>query len=146
MRIRSSCSQVFYRKAVLWNLAKFTGKHLCKNLFFNKVAALMPSTVLEKRLWHRCFPVNFAQFFKNIFYYTTPLVAAFEEYIIKSRVALVLTKSILVLISLEIFHQKKIKKRRARYPFKHLRWSIFWICFVTFNRQLFLLKSSIIDI
>ena len=57
-----------------------------------------------------CFPVNFAQFFKNIFYYTTPLVAAFEEYIIKSRVALVLTKSIAVLISLEIFHQKKSKK------------------------------------
>ena len=130
MRIRSSCSQVFDRKAVLWNLAKFTGKHLCKNLFFNKVATLRPSTVLEKRLWHRCF----CTIFKNIFYYTTPLVAAFGEYIIKSRVTLVLTKSIVVLISLEIFHKKKIKKRRARYPFKHLRWSIFWICFVTFNR------------
>ena len=118
MRIRNSCSQVFYRKAVLRNLAKFTGKHLCKNLFFNKVAALNPSTVLEKRLWHRCFPVNFAQFFKNIFYYTTPLVAAFEEYIIKSRVALVLTKSIVVLISLEILHQKKNQKKACTVPFQ----------------------------
>ena len=31
--------------------------------FFNKVAD--PATLLKKRLWHRCFPVNFANFFKN---------------------------------------------------------------------------------
>ena len=30
------------KKGVLKNLAKFTGKHLCQSLFFNKVAGLRP--------------------------------------------------------------------------------------------------------
>ena len=30
----------FVKKGVLWNLAKFTGKHPCWNLIFNKVAGL----------------------------------------------------------------------------------------------------------
>ena len=42
-KIRSSCWEVFCKKDVLRNFAKFTGKHLCKSLFFNnknkKVAA-----------------------------------------------------------------------------------------------------------
>ena len=50
------------KKGVLTNSTKFTGKHLCHSLFFNKVAALRPATSLKKRLWHRCFPVNFAKF------------------------------------------------------------------------------------
>ena len=32
------------------------------DLFFNKVAGLRPATLLKKRLWHSCFPVNFAKF------------------------------------------------------------------------------------
>ena len=44
-------------KKVLENFTKFTGKHLCQNLFFNKVAGLRP-----ERLWHRCFRVNFVKF------------------------------------------------------------------------------------
>ena len=34
---------------------------------FNKVAALRPATLLKKRLWHRCFPVNVAKFLKSPF-------------------------------------------------------------------------------
>ena len=34
--------KVFRRKGVLRNFAKFTGKHLCHNLFFNKIAGLRP--------------------------------------------------------------------------------------------------------
>ena len=37
---RSSCSHMFYQIAVLKNLAKFTGKHLFRSLFSNKVADL----------------------------------------------------------------------------------------------------------
>ena len=33
--------QLFYKKGVLKNLAKFTGKHLRQSLFFNKVAGLL---------------------------------------------------------------------------------------------------------
>ena len=41
------------KKSVLRNLVKFTGKHLCQSLFFNKVASLAglrPATLLKKRL------------------------------------------------------------------------------------------------
>ena len=31
---------------------------------FNKVAGLRPATLLKKRLWHKCFPVNFAIFLR----------------------------------------------------------------------------------
>ena len=38
------------RKCVFRNFAKFTGKHLCQSLFFNKVAVLRPATLLKRRL------------------------------------------------------------------------------------------------
>ena len=53
---------------VLRNFAKLTGKDLCQGLFFNKVAGLRPAILFKKRLWHRCFPVNFAKIFKNNFF------------------------------------------------------------------------------
>ena len=56
---RSSRTEVFCKKVVLKNFAKFTRKHLCQSLFFNKVAGLRPATLLKKKLWHYCFPVNF---------------------------------------------------------------------------------------
>ena len=37
---RSSRQEVFCKKGVLRNFTKFTGKHLCQSLFFNKVAGL----------------------------------------------------------------------------------------------------------
>ena len=37
---RSSRLEVFCKKGVLTNFTKFTGKHLCQSLFFNKVAGL----------------------------------------------------------------------------------------------------------
>ena len=50
---RSIRLEVFCKNSVLENLAKFTGKHMCWGLFFNKVAGL-----------------------KNNFFYKTPPVAA----------------------------------------------------------------------
>ena len=40
--------EVFYKKGVLRNFAKFTGKHLCHSLFFNKVARLRYATLLKR--------------------------------------------------------------------------------------------------
>ena len=37
---RSSRPEVFCKKGVLKNFAKFTRKHLCQSLFLNKVAGL----------------------------------------------------------------------------------------------------------
>ena len=64
---RSSHPDVFCKKGVLRNFAKFTGKHLCQSLYFNKVASLRPGTSFKKRLWHKCFPVNFAEFLRTHF-------------------------------------------------------------------------------
>ena len=41
--------------------------HLCQGLFFNKVEGLRPAALLKKKLWHRCFPVNFAKFLRTPF-------------------------------------------------------------------------------
>ena len=65
---RSSRPEVFCKKGVLWNFAKFTGKQPCQSLFFNKVAGLRPETLFKKRLWHRCFPVNFVKFLRTPFF------------------------------------------------------------------------------
>ena len=58
-------------KGVLRNFAKFTGKHLCQSLIFNKVAGLRPTTLLKKRLWHGCFLENFAKFLRSPFLQNT---------------------------------------------------------------------------
>ena len=60
--------EVIVRKGVLRNFAKFTGKHLCQSLFFNKVTYLRPAILLKKRLWYRCFPVNFEKFLRAPFW------------------------------------------------------------------------------
>ena len=36
--------------------------------FFNKVKGLEPLALLKKRLWHRCFPVNFVKFLRTPFF------------------------------------------------------------------------------
>ena len=59
-------------RGVLRNFAKFTVKQLCQSLFFEKVAGLRPATLSEKRLWHSCFPGNFAKFPRTLFH-RTPL-------------------------------------------------------------------------
>ena len=56
------------KKGVLRNFTKFTGKHLCQRLFFKKVAGLRPATLLERSLWHKCFPVNFVKFLRTPFF------------------------------------------------------------------------------
>ena len=55
------------KKGYLRNFAKFTGKHLCQSLFFNKVAGPRLATLFKKRLWYRRFPVSFAKFLRTPF-------------------------------------------------------------------------------
>ena len=63
--------QLFCKKGVLRNLAKFTRKRLCQSIFFNKVAGLRPATLLIKRLCHRRFPVSFMKFLRTPFLQNT---------------------------------------------------------------------------
>ena len=64
---RSSRPVMFREKGVLRNFSKFTGKHLCQVVFFNKVAGPECAMLLKKRLWHSYFPVNFAKFLRASF-------------------------------------------------------------------------------
>ena len=54
--------EVFCKKDVVRNFSKFTSKKIWQSLLLNKVAGL-----LKKRLWHRCFPVNFTKFLRMPF-------------------------------------------------------------------------------
>ena len=58
------------QKGVLRNLTKFTGKHLCQSLFFYNVVG-QAWNFIKKRLWHRCFPVNFVTFLRTTFLQNT---------------------------------------------------------------------------
>ena len=54
--------EVFCKKGVLKNLSKFTGKHLCQSLVFNKVAGATCKVTVAQ-----VFPVNFAKLLKSTF-------------------------------------------------------------------------------
>ena len=76
---RSSRPEVFCKKGVLRNLVKFTGKRLCESHFFNKVAGLMPATLLKKETLAQVFSCEFCKISKSTFSYRTPLVTASEH-------------------------------------------------------------------
>ena len=61
---RSSRQRCFIKKVVLKKFAIFTGKYLCRSIFFNKVAGLWACNFIKKRLQHRCFPVNIVKFLR----------------------------------------------------------------------------------
>ena len=56
-----SIKKVFLK--VSQNPQQNTSARVC----FNKVVGLRPAILIKKRLWHRCFPVNFVKFFGILF-------------------------------------------------------------------------------
>ena len=70
---------MFCKKDIYKNFAKFTGKHLCQILLFNNVAGLRTATLLKRRLWHRCFSVNFEKFLRTLFYRIPPVDASINS-------------------------------------------------------------------
>ena len=78
--LRSSCPDVFCEKNVLRNFTKFTGKHLCQSLFFNKVAD-SACNFIKKETLAQAFSYEFCEVSKNTFFYRTPLLAASCYYI-----------------------------------------------------------------
>ena len=64
---RSSRPEVFCKKGVLRNLPKFTGKHLCRSLFFNKVVA-EACNFIKKETLAQVFSCEFCEISKNTFF------------------------------------------------------------------------------
>ena len=98
---RRRCS--FLKKGVLKNFAKFTGEQLYQGLFFNKIAG--SACNLKNRLWHKCFPVNFAHLFDR-----TPPVDCFcinkdQEY----------HRRIILFPILKVYYSKKTKNSNSIY-------------------------------
>ena len=60
-------SKGLFKKSVMRNFAEFTRKHLCCNLFFDKVKLCRSSDSLKTSLWRRCFLVNFAKLVRTPF-------------------------------------------------------------------------------
>ena len=59
-------------RGLLRNLAK-----LPESLFYLSCKlGLKAATLLKKRLWHRCFPVNFAKFVRILFFQNTPVATS----------------------------------------------------------------------
>ena len=54
-------------KNVFSEVSQNSQETTCAWVFFNKSAGLRPAVLLKKRLWHRCFPVNFAKLPKILF-------------------------------------------------------------------------------
>ena len=59
------------KKGALINFTKFTGKYLRQSIFFNKVTGLRAATFLKRKLWRKCFPVNFVKFLRAPDLYNT---------------------------------------------------------------------------
>ena len=97
--LRSSCPRVFYKIGVPKIFVNFTGKHLCRSLFLNKITGIRPATLLKNSdtgvfLWFlrnsqacnfirketstQVLSCEFCEIFKDIFFSRTPPLAAFE--------------------------------------------------------------------
>ena len=66
---RSSRPEVFCKQGILRNFTKFTGKHLCQTLFFNKVSGLRPAQV---------FSCEFREIIKNSYFADHLRTAAYD--------------------------------------------------------------------
>ena len=97
--IEAVVSRCSFKKVFLTFFSKFKGKHLRQDLFLNKVAGLRPTTLLKKRLWHRCFSVNFKKFLR------TPFLTAHLQWLLLSHVAPACE------YNLETFNKKILKQR-----------------------------------
>ena len=64
IKYRSSSPDVFYKNGDLKNFAIFTGKHLCRSIFF-----------IEKETLTQVFSCIFCEIFLNTFFYITPRLA-----------------------------------------------------------------------
>ena len=113
MNVQKQSPEVFYKKSVHKNFTKFTGKHLCQNLFFKKNRK--PANLLKKRLRYRGFGVNFAKFLWTPFLQNT-----------SGRLLLNVLKLLLISKLLSQYHIKYLYCTATHYPQSCMPPVIFW--------------------
>ena len=67
-------------KKVFLEILQNSQENTCARVSFSIKLQAAPVTLLKKRLWYRCFPVNFAKFLIK-FFYRTPLGDCFYNII-----------------------------------------------------------------
>ena len=73
--LRNSLPEVLCKKVVLsLKISQYSLENTCVRVSFLIKLLVLPVILLKKRLWHRCFPVNFAKFLRKAFFKRTPLV------------------------------------------------------------------------
>ena len=113
------------KKEVFKNLKKFTGKHLCESLLFNKVAGLRR---------------NFCENFKNTSFYRTRLVAAstirgeesYINYLIVEKVNFGGSAEMLLLIVWPLVHEDLVRFETTVKAFCHRNPAA--LCVMDFNQ------------
>ena len=59
---------MFHKKAILKKFVMFKGKHLCRGLFFIKVAGLQASICIEKGASAQMFSCEYREIYKNTYF------------------------------------------------------------------------------
>ena len=77
LKYRSSRPDVFCKKVVLRNFAKFTGKHVYQSLFLIKLPEAC--NFIKKETMAQMFSCEFCEISRNTFSYRAPPVAASES-------------------------------------------------------------------
>ena len=65
LKSRSSHPEMFYKK-VFFEISQNSHENTCARVSF--LIKLQRRTLLKKRLWHMCFPANFAIFLGTFFF------------------------------------------------------------------------------
>ena len=63
----SKSEYLYMRRGFLKKTLVRTAEHFSSGCFCLWISEAAPATLLKKRLWHRCFPVNFAKFRRTSF-------------------------------------------------------------------------------
>ena len=62
-------------KRVFLEIVQNSQENTCARVSFS-IKLQTPATLLKRRLWHRCFPANFAKLLRTFFFHRSPTVAA----------------------------------------------------------------------
>ena len=99
----------------------FCKKGVLRN-FTGNVAGLRPGTLFKKRLWHRCFPMNFAKFVRKSFLQNTSgrLFLKINDSKQRNQAKIRSSRS-------KMFFKISVLENFAIFTGKHLCWSLFLI-------------------
>ena len=117
--VRSSSSQMFFKKDVLRNFGNFIENTCVGVSFFNIGKGLKTFNFIKKRFQQRCFPVKFAKSFKTLLHRAPPVAVSrmlFNSF--KTNGPIIYTpitaQKIKFSIKVLVTHAKEILNRKLR--------------------------------